>query len=90
MSLTDKVTKLENQIDRLTEVVMQLVGGLFNDPKQSKMIDLHIAILRGEDTLPPVDNTEYSFPTTRQGDLLEKRFAAFEEDFRLLKEYFKA
>ena len=71
---------LEKKINAIEEVVYQLIGGLFNQEKQSNVIDNHLAYLTGKEV--PYSSTigdESIFPTTRQGD-------ANEEEIRLLKQ----
>jgi len=74
--LEQKVAGLNDQLEGARNVIYQLVGGLFNQETQSGMIDMH------NDTLFPeceqnfnYDNNinrEVIWPTTRQGDELEK------------------
>jgi hypothetical protein len=69
---------LENKINRIEEVVYQLIGGLFNHETQFSVIRGHHACLNG--TVNPGGFRDQSiYPTTRQGDANEK-------EIRLLKE----
>jgi hypothetical protein len=72
--LERKVTELSEQLECTRNVIYQLIGGLFNQKTQSGIIDMH------NDSLFPeceqkfnYDMKESIWPTTRQGDELEKK-----------------
>ncbi len=68
------------QIEGLKNVVYQLVGGLFCQSTQSKIMSTHLSEL-GFDLSPTSKNDSHrfkSFPTTRQGDEHEKRIEVLE------------
>jgi BMFP domain-containing protein YqiC len=72
------------QIHGLQETVSQLLGGLYNQRKQSEMLALHTAVIYGDepDTNEGNDPDYYTiWPTTRQGDVLEKKMEELEKKF---------
>jgi hypothetical protein len=78
--LERKVTELSDQLEGARNVIYQLIGGLFNQETQSGIIDMH------NDSLFPeceqkfkYDMKESIWPTTRQGDELERRVADLEK-----------
>jgi uncharacterized coiled-coil protein SlyX len=76
-----KMKKMEKKLKRIQSTVYQLVGGLFHHKKQSEILDTHTSYLFGEKSNDDLmDDPAYygSYPTTRQGDALEKRIAALE------------
>jgi hypothetical protein len=75
--VSEKNDELEGKINRIEEVVYQLVGGLFNHETQFGIIDSHNACLFGRESSSSIGNQSV-YPTTRQGD-------ANEEEIRLLK-----
>uniref|UniRef100_A0A6C0ARG7 Uncharacterized protein n=1 Tax=viral metagenome TaxID=1070528 RepID=A0A6C0ARG7_9ZZZZ len=78
------IRKQDIQITRLQDTVYQLLGGLFNQEKQSETIAMHLAVLKGDQELErPQDDPDYYtiWPTTRQGDALEKSMAELEKKF---------
>jgi hypothetical protein len=76
--VSEKNDELEDKINRIEEVVYQLIGGLFNHETQFGIIDSHNACLFGRKPSSSIDNQSV-YPTTRQGD-------ANEEEIRLLKQ----
>lgn len=77
------IAKLEKGLDGVQSIVYQLLGGLFNQETQSGMLDLHLAILSGEDP-PDVDPDEIIWPTTRQGDECQERIMKLESQLEML------
>jgi hypothetical protein len=72
------------QIFGLTSQLSQLVGGLYNQQKQSGQLDLALAIIHNTklEEGEPDDPDYYTiWPTTRQGDVLEKKMAELEKKF---------
>ena len=65
------------QISRMQNVLTQLLGGLFNPETQDSIRDLHIEIMCGYE-LSENEITCDKYPTTRQGDKLEKRVKVIE------------
>lgn len=79
--MDQKVVELQIQIERLKAVVTQLLRGLFNQEKQSNILNMHLAILNGEDTsLYAAETDEDIWPTTRQGDALLKQLQSLQEE----------
>lgn len=76
--ISKKNDELEGKINRIEEVVYQLIGGLFNHETQFGIIDSHNACLFGREPSSSIGNQSV-YPTTRQGD-------ANEEEIRLLKQ----
>jgi uncharacterized coiled-coil protein SlyX len=82
------IQKQGDKIDRLQDQLYQLYGGLFNQRKQSGTLDRAVANLYS--MAPEVghkdDPTYYKqFPTTRQGDELEKRMNELSGDIFCLQ-----
>jgi len=76
----DKINELEKKLERTSNVVYQLIGGLFNQRDQSDVIDHHLAHLFGRQIPAVVDENKSSiWPTTRQGDYCERRIAELEK-----------
>lgn len=69
---------LEQKINRVEDVVYQLVGGLFNQKTQSNMIESHLCSLNGTKYTGNHVDEDTIWPTTRQGD-------QHEEEIKLLK-----
>lgn len=81
-SLAQDVATEKDKLDRVQAVVYQLVGGLFNQDTQSKIMNLHANTLLNR----PIDVDEAEadsserfliYPTTRQGDQLNDRCDRF-------------
>jgi uncharacterized coiled-coil protein SlyX len=73
-----------DQIERLTSELHQLFGGLFNHGKQTKTLDQHVSSIFGHPRRENCnDDPHYyaSYPTTRQGDILEKKVEELEREF---------
>jgi hypothetical protein len=66
--------------------IYQLLGGLFNQSDQANILSIHLSELHGEDFEDlPKDTSKWSvFPTTRQGDALEKEVAKQAEQIESL------
>jgi chaperonin cofactor prefoldin len=92
--LEKKVANLEEKLEGARNVIYQLLGGLFHQERQSGILDLHMDVLYPErrrqdaDTdadaagdIPDVDDDDEAnvFPTTRQGDALERRIFELEK-----------
>jgi hypothetical protein len=74
--LQTKVTNTEEQCDRVTRVVHQLLGGLFNQVSQSGTSINHVNMLVGHKSTGDEHNSPDGWgiwPTTRQGDVLERK-----------------
>jgi BMFP domain-containing protein YqiC len=88
--LEKKVANLEEKLEGARNVIYQLLGGLFHQERQSGILDLHVDVLypeRRQDAdadadaagdIPDVDEANV-FPTTRQGDALERRIFELEK-----------
>ena len=73
-----KVNKLDKKVEAIKDTVYQLLGGLFNQRKQSHMLAIYLAHLN-QTNYEDVNISEYDkWPTTRQGDVLESRMNAME------------
>jgi len=88
--LNRKVSRQSEQIERIQDVVYQLLGGLFNQRTQNEILSTHIDILYGNNI---EENEEDKYrnnkkiiedisPTTRQGDMLLERVESIEERLR--------
>jgi len=80
------IRKQALQITRIEDTVDQLLGGLFNHKKQSETLNMHWAILKGDGEIHEYEYTDHpdyykQWPTTRQGDDLEKRMTELEKQF---------
>lgn len=83
------IRHLNQRLDGVHKVVEQLVGGLFCQNSQSKIMRLHMRGLYPEDygykRSRFIDDSNYhkwgSFPTTRQGDECDERISALEKEF---------
>jgi hypothetical protein len=89
----DLIEKLQNENKSLKSklkghesTIYQLLGGLFNQRDQANILSTHLADLYGEDIEDlPKDSSKWSvFPTTRQGDALEKELAKQAEQIESL------
>jgi hypothetical protein len=87
----DKLESVETQLKGVQEVVYQLLGGVFNQFTQARILRAHVRELYPEDTLytedpeDPVDPTsENIWPTTRQGDANTARIEVLENLFTCL------
>ena len=79
-----------DKIERCSDVIYQLLGGLYNQKTQVHTINVLLDTLRGEDTVPHQQcNTSPEecsiWPTTRQGDENEKRLLKLEETIKKLE-----
>ena len=86
-ALAEDVKAEKDKVDRIQTVVYQLVGGLFDQNTQSKIMNLHINTLLNR----PIDVNDAEadsseqlliWPTTRQGDQLNERCERF---FRMME-----
>ena len=62
------VAQEKKQQCNIQTIVYQLLGGLFNQEKKTKILDYHINVLLGNDTSETIMIEENISPTTRQGD----------------------
>jgi len=79
-----RLDQLQEKLERVDNVVYQLLGGLFNYETQSNILNVHLRTLLGKKYIKTdSDDEEFleetKWPTTRQGD--ENK-----EEIRLLKE----
>jgi len=65
-----RIVELERKIKSITDVMLQLLDGLFNQGTQKTILEYYINILLDRPE-SPVDSGEFTWPTTRQGDELE-------------------
>ena len=86
-ALAKDVATEKDKLDRVQAVVYQLVGGLFNQDTQSKIMNFHANTLLNRPI--DVDDAEADsserfliWPTTRQGDQLNERCERF---FRMME-----
>jgi hypothetical protein len=75
------VNDLKARTERYEEVVDELIGGLFNRTTQEKSLYYHRDLLHGTVTDIVLKNTSKwdDLPTTRQGDLMERKMAVVEK-----------
>jgi len=76
--LQTKLLKTEDRCERITDVVYQLIGGLFNQGTQKTTLTGHVNLLLGHEYREEDGNLRNTcgwgnLPTTRQGDVLESR-----------------
>lgn len=86
-ALAKDVATEKDKLDRVQAVVYQLVGGLFDQNTQSKIMNLHINTLLNrpidvEDAEADSSEQLLIWPTTRQGDQLNERCERF---FRMME-----
>lgn len=83
------------QIERNTQALYGLYGGLYNQKEQKNVLNGHLISLFGTsaaaaeedgDTDSEIDDDEDIWPTTRQGDEHEKWLKKSEERMRCLEE----
>ena len=79
-----RLDQLHEKLERVDNVVYQLLGGLFNHETQNQQLDFHLRTLLGKKYIKTdSDDEEFleetKWPTTRQGDQNK-------EEIRLLKE----
>ena len=80
------IRKQELQITRIEDTLHQLLAGLFNHEKQSGTLNMHSAVLEGNEEIHEDEYSDHSdyykqWPTTRQCDDLEKRMTELEKKF---------
>ncbi len=65
----EKVVKQEKKkVDKIQEVVHQLLGGLFNQETQANILKQHVNRLLDDEEFDPCKMEDNIMPTTRQGD----------------------
>jgi len=83
-----KIEELSKKLDNVTQVVYQLLGGLFNQSSQCDTLRQHIDVLYTGEIQPrsrhdePDDSNSEQWPTTRQGDDSERRIEALEQQVK--------
>jgi hypothetical protein len=83
-----KIEELEKKLRGVNECVYQLLGGLFNQHDQAKILQLYSDVLdcKKSDNITNDDTSEWGiWPTTRQGDECEKRLEQLESDLKNLQ-----
>jgi hypothetical protein len=77
-----RIEQLEKKTENMSCVIYQLLGGLFHQEKQEKVLGILVDILHGENeeywSNANENDTESIWPTTRQGDDHEKRIEMIE------------
>ena len=83
----DRIEALERKLEGTHKVVYQLLGGLFNQLDQCGILNHHADILMcKEDVTSFKDISKWgSWPTTRQGDVCEKRILNLENKMKNLE-----
>lgn len=72
----ERIQTLEKKLTNVTDVVYQLLGGLFDQTTQANILEHHIGVLLYGDysKYPSADQNKWvTWPTTRQGDYCEYR-----------------
>jgi predicted RNase H-like nuclease (RuvC/YqgF family) len=91
--LTEQLKEQKKQVERIETSVYQLLGGLFNQGSQINVLNAHLKYLYPS-SLREFDlqkiNAEGIWPTTRQGDELEAKFAKQRKKYKKLKRRLKA
>ena len=82
-----KIKELDDKLDRTNVVVYQLLWGLFCCKEQKDILQRHIDILQGKESLVQLQDTSKwtVYPTTRQGDECERRLKTLEENLQNLE-----
>jgi chromosome segregation ATPase len=79
-----QLERQELQLERQEAVILQLIAGLFNQGEQTAAAAMHMHVLHGTKERPiseVVNTSRWGYlPTTRQGDLTEKKMAVFEKN----------
>lgn len=96
-SLSERIERrnetVDFRIERLRQVMLQILGGIFNQTKQRRILKTHIGFLDFSDNEDSEDESSENvrreeegpimedeiWPTTRQGDELEERVSRIEE-----------
>ena len=90
--LTEQLKEQKEQAERIETTVYQLLGGLFNQGSQRNVLRSHISYLIPS-ALNDFDVEKISeegiWPTTRQGDELEAKFAKQRKKYKKLKKRLK-
>ncbi len=83
-NLREIIDKQSKTIEGIHHCIYQLVGGLYCQSTQAKMIDQHLEVLGFENCDINSKNTHPSgiWPTTRQGDSNQKRIEELENTIR--------
>jgi hypothetical protein len=84
-----KIEELEKKLSGVNECLYQLLGGLFNQQDQAKILQLYSDVLdcKKSDKITEDDTSEWGiWPTTRQGDECEKRLEELETELKILKD----
>jgi len=88
------IQNLTSEVEGIKNIIYQLVGGLFNEKTQGKIIDNHLSMISMQvhkpyeegDSNDLQDESKWSiWPTTRQGDDCEKRIEELERIVEQLK-----
>ena len=83
--LRDIIAEQDAKLERAMYAIYQLHGGLYNQRTQAYMIKLGEALLHGKEEPEIPKEPVNLWPTTRQGDEHEVRFAKLEETIELLQ-----
>ena len=90
--LTEQLKEQKEQAERIETTVYQLLGGLFNQNSQRNILRYNISYLIPS-ALKDFDlekiSEEDMWPTTRQGDELEAKFAKQRKKYKKLKKRLK-
>lgn len=82
-----RIHSLEQKIDNMDKIIRQFIGGLYCHHSQQGISELHRRVLDGNafdpETLPYDTNKWGSWPTTRQGELNERRIERIEEKLNM-------
>jgi hypothetical protein len=86
-----RLDQLQEKLERVDNVVYQLLGGLFNHEIQNQQLDFHLRTLLGKKyTNTDSDDAEFleetKWPTTRQGYQNEEEIRLLKEQVNLLKQ----
>ena len=87
----NKIQKLEEKINNMDQVIYQFVGGLFCQRTQEGVLENYLRVLDGKGfSLKPLPEDTHkwgNWPTTRQGDLCEKRIEKLEHGMRSMLQF---
>jgi hypothetical protein len=88
-----KIEELSKKLNNVTQVVYQLLGGIFNQSRQCETLRQNIDVLYTGEIQPrtrhdePDDSEWEHWPTTRQGDDSERRIEALEKTVREMLQF---
>jgi len=83
--LREIIAEQNAKLERAMYAIYQLHGGLYNQRTQAYMIEMGYALLHGKEE-PEIPKEHVNiWPTTRQGDEHEERFAKLEETIESLQ-----